>query len=230
MPLSSRILNLSTEEALKEVLTLCREGSPVKMLVSQEKGLGLEMESVVDYGQNLPASFAKLDPDASWWRTSQACLYTQELELFLENWPSWGLMLNGECYQPQKLAPRISEIESGLLATPAAADGVGSHGRGQSKSLRKELLPTPCRPNNGGTHGKAKLKRMLPTVRAVAARDSIKDRNKSNLGEVIGGVTGLKLSPSFVEWMMGWPIGWTRLDSAATAWFRNNRCRHGKKS
>ncbi len=28
-----------------------------------------------------------------------------------------------------------------------------------------------------------------------------------------------RLNPRFVEWVMGWPIGWTAFDSAVTGWF-----------
>lgn len=41
---------------------------------------------------------------------------------------------------------------------------------------------------------------------------------------------GGKLNPEWVEWLMGWPIGWTALDSLATAWFRNKPRSLGKRS
>jgi hypothetical protein len=39
-------------------------------------------------------------------------------------------------------------------------------------------------------------------------KDSCTDRGKGNLGEVVGG----KLNPQWVEWLMGYPIGWTDLE------------------
>lgn len=41
---------------------------------------------------------------------------------------------------------------------------------------------------------------------------------------------GGKLNPRWVEWLMGWPIGWTALDSQAMAWFRAKRSRRSKNS
>ena len=38
---------------------------------------------------------------------------------------------------------------------------------------------------------------------------------------------GGKLNPEWVEWLMGWPIGWTALDAQATEWFRNKPRRPG---
>ena len=61
---------------------------------------------------------------------------------------------------------------------------------------------------------------LLPTPREFASRDSIVDRGKSNLGEVVGGITGEKLHPAFTDWLMGWRIGWSELDELATAWFQ----------
>ncbi len=41
---------------------------------------------------------------------------------------------------------------------------------------------------------------------------------------------GGKLNPEWVEWLMGWPIGWTALDAQATEWFLNKPRSPGKKS
>jgi len=48
-----------------------------------------------------------------------------------------------------------------------------------------------------------------PTPRETASRDAQEDRGKGNLGEVIQHGTGMKLSPRWVEALMGLPIGWT---------------------
>lgn len=41
---------------------------------------------------------------------------------------------------------------------------------------------------------------------------------------------GGQLNPRWVEWLMGWPIGWTALDSAGMAWFQSKPTRSSKKS
>ncbi len=46
---------------------------------------------------------------------------------------------------------------------------------------------------------------MWPTPREFMYKDSTTDRNKGNLGEVVGG----QLNPDWVEWLMGLPTGWT---------------------
>ncbi len=49
---------------------------------------------------------------------------------------------------------------------------------------------------------------LWPTPRAFMHKDSKTDRGKSNLGEVVGG----NLNPQFVEWLMGYPQDWTKID------------------
>ena len=62
-------------------------------------------------------------------------------------------------------------------------------------------------------------------------KDSLKDRGQSNLGEVINEKEQVKqtgqLNPSWVEWLMGWPIGWTDLKPLETDRFRSVQLWHG---
>jgi len=46
-----------------------------------------------------------------------------------------------------------------------------------------------------------------PTPREFMYKDSTTDRGKGNLGEKVGG----QLNPTWVEWLMGYPPGWTDL-------------------
>jgi hypothetical protein len=46
------------------------------------------------------------------------------------------------------------------------------------------------------------------------------------LTEVVGG----QLNPNWVEWLMGWPIGWTDLKPLATDKFQQWLDSHGKRS
>jgi hypothetical protein len=50
------------------------------------------------------------------------------------------------------------------------------------------------------------------TPKAQDSRHALSDRGKGNLGEQVSGIhNGGKLNPPWVEWLMGWPIGWTDL-------------------
>jgi hypothetical protein len=49
-------------------------------------------------------------------------------------------------------------------------------------------------------------------------------RKTRNLNDQIGG----KLNPMWVEWLMGWPLGWTDCAASATDKFQQWRRSHGK--
>jgi hypothetical protein len=113
-----------TENRGKELLTLFREDFHVPTLVQQEKAQEL-MEKLQECGKKWHASFVKYDPDSSLWRTHQ-CSLLGDLDEFLETWPQWGLMRNGECWEQQMLEQSIRGTESGLLPTPVKSDYKGT--------------------------------------------------------------------------------------------------------
>ena len=132
--------------------------------------------------------------------------------------------------------PRTGGIESGLLPTPNVPNGgrgIGhvSDWRGKTayhngkkvqvglESLVR-LLPTPMARDShlGGASTTARpfsmtlgqLAALLPTPttrdwKSGNASQETLERNARPLSEVIGG----RLNPDFVEWMMGFPAGWT---------------------
>ena len=142
---------------------------------------------------------------------------------------------------PQTLRTDATEFGSSpeMWATPSAADSVGTTGGGQGKSLRTDvkMWPTPraCsamaaenihnRVNDKNPNLETVVARtMWPTPQASDNRDqgcmedpSIKRRIK--MGKQIGLTTAVKetrssgsLNPQWVEWLMGYPEGWTDLE------------------
>jgi hypothetical protein len=54
--------------------------------------------------------------------------------------------------------------------------------------------------------------KMWGTPKAQDSRHASWDRGKSNLGEQVAGIhNGGHLNPTWTEWLMGWPVGWTDL-------------------
>ena len=95
--------------------------SPIPLLVDVSR-----LRTSATSGPSLPYSFAKLDPDGSWLKTSQG--YSQanldgSLERFSETWPRAGMTRNGTAYLLPPSAPLTGAIESGSLPTPQATDG-----------------------------------------------------------------------------------------------------------
>ena len=97
------------------------------------------------------------------------------------------------------------------------------------------LWPTPTRCGNYNRKGLSKNSgdglatavKTWPTPKCQDSRAALTDRHKSNLGEVVhGGLETLptktaRLNPNWVEWLMGWPIGWTDSKPLETDKFRS---------
>jgi len=76
---------------------------------------------------------------------------------------------------------------------------------------------TPRKSREGGTLIEAVSSRTFATPTACdwksgKASQATMDRNSRPLSEQIGG----SLNPTWVEWLMGWPLGWTDLEPSAT--------------
>jgi hypothetical protein len=172
-------------------------------------------ESEAECGGIWPASLAKYDPATSSWKTAQYSLLGG-LDEFLETWPRWGLMLDGECWERQTLAPRTNESVSGLWQTPVADDTSSRRTKyaqgGTPLSLAVRLWPTP-------TAGNHKSGGYLAEWGGSAARKVMAELVPQE--EMFG-----PLNPDWVEWLMGWPIGWTDLKPLETAKFQEWRRQH----
>ena len=192
----------------------------VKTLVPQEKAQELT-ENDQECGDKWRGSFVKYDPDLSLWKTHQ-CSLLGDLDEFLETWPQWGLMRDGECWEQRTLERRIRGTESGLspngvdsFHTPntTGLDG-GSNSR---RALRKKMgLPTPNSRDwkDGQTAGNRKSPGLgvvahwaTPTVCGNYNRKGLSKTSGDGLATQAGG----KLNPTWVAWLMGWPLGWTNL-------------------
>ena len=160
---------------------------------------------------------------------------------FYATWPAAGLMLDGRCYPQETLGPTTDVAGSGLLPTPVASDatrgGNTRFSRGNpSLTLALRQLPTPTvkgnynRASYSGKSGDGLVTalKMLPTPLARDYRSgkgkSSRQRKSPDLPTVLmdetGGNDGL-LNPPFVEWMMGWPIGWTASESLEKVKFQS---------
>lgn len=103
-----------------------------------------------------------------------------------------------------------------------------------------QLWPTPTVCGNNNRKGLTKTSGdglatavlTYPTPKRQDSRAALTDRHKSNLGEVVhGGIETLptktaRLNPNWVEWLMGWPIGWTDLKPLEMDKFRLWRQQH----
>lgn len=191
-------------------------------------------ESARVFGQSTPALLASYDPATSLWRTSQLSLI-EDLGESLETWPRSGMTRSGIAYQLQPLAPLTAETASGLLPTPAASpagwrnieivDKNGNPpthanqrwydkktGRVVQKDLRhvveRGMWPTPT-----ASEHKYRLQgntQQSKGLGAMARRGQLLTERERE-----SGMSG-QLNPTWVEWLMGFPLGWTDLGPSAT--------------
>jgi hypothetical protein len=188
-----------TDDHGAALLTWYREDSLARTSASQEEEPDWTANAP-GCGESSPASFARFDPATCSWKTPQLSLLGGS-ESFSETWPRWGMMRGGECSELSMPEHPTSESGSGLSRpwpTPVATDG--THGG----------RVTPRKSREGGNLIEAVAARtMWPTPTAQDAANnggpSQSERNTPPLNAIVGGL----LNPDWVEWLMGWPVGWT---------------------
>jgi hypothetical protein len=190
-----------TDDLGEELLTLFRAGFPVKTSQPQEKERGLT-ENDQGCGEKWPGSFTKYDPDSSLWKTHQ-CSLLGGLEPFLETWPQWGLMRGGECWEQRTLEQSIRGTESGFLPTPNARDWKDTSKSGNRKSPGLGVVAHWPTPRTKGMCG------------GTGSWDLLKKNTTIEEARLMGAGNGGQLNPTWVEWLMGWPLGWTDLKPLA---------------
>jgi hypothetical protein len=212
-----------TADRGEELLMSYLAGFHAKTSPQQEKGPE-STESDQECGEKWHGSFTKYDPDLSMWRTHQ-CSLLGDLESFSETWPRWGLMRDGECWEQPMLALLTSETECGLWPTPCATDYKGS---GKTGELRDRLDYAVER---GATKSKTYT---WPTPRTkgmcggTGSWELLKKNTTIEEARQMGAGNGGKLNPMWVEWLMGWPLGWTDLKPLEMDKFQKWLEQHGR--
>ena len=148
-------------------------------------------------------------------------------------WLTWKVKITPSKHLLFQLAPstpHTDEIGCGLLHTPTKTANQQSMKSGY-------LMPTPTQDaanrtkkyQQGGTP-LSMAATMWPTPKARDWKDGRSEglgtRHSPNLGQVVGQsqATGA-LNPTWVEWLMGFPEGWTDLDNSVMP-----SCRKSQKS
>ena len=204
-------------------------------------------------GSTWPELSVKYCLDTSSWKTHHS-LWEEDLPWSSVILPRWGMTRNGHVLQHPTSERPISATGSGLWPTPLATDGSngGPNQRGGKGDMRLSsavaLWPTP-RSNDAEKRGNFDLDNPRNGLAAAAKRfptptksdykgsgpqmlrsdgkirgdrlDYATERNQD--GSPVGG----QLNPTWVEWLMGWPLGWTDLRPLETDRFREWQQQHG---
>ena len=203
---------ISTESRGKERTSLA-EGFPAKTLALPAKEKASKKGTGLAFSMNLCAYAAKYNPDSSSWRTSQGSLFTQEPIEYSENWPVWGLMLDGKLFPHPMLEQITGDSESGLWPTPRAND---AEKRGQISDDPRNGLP-------GGVEN-------FPTPQSSDWKGPNNSNSGSQSSNGLATKAGGKLNPTWVEWLMNFGSEWTALNVLETLSFLSSQSRLGKKS
>ena len=216
-----------TEDLGRELLTWFQAGFRAKTSAAQEKALA-STERDPDFGAKWPGSLARFDPATSSWRTVQPSLLGASDECSVI-WPRSGMTADGQCWELTMSAPRTDGIGSGLWPTPTVCGNYNRAGltakSGDGLATAVTKWPTPIASDSRGSSGRpvpGKQTQLVDAVRFATplsrdwrsgkASQSTMKRNSRPLPEQIGG----SLNPTWVEWLMGWPLGWTDLKPLAT--------------
>jgi hypothetical protein len=212
------------------------EGSPARTSAAPARALG-STESVPAYGPSSPVSLASYDRGTRSWKTSQHSLFGGFSE-FSETLPRSGMTRNGTVFQLPTLAHVTDEIESGLWPTPAAS--VAQWGeRPETWLARREEIKAKKINGNGMGMPLTIAVQMWPTPNAgdyKAGMSNSPNRQQSSLPRTVGIVEGVSsgkrggLNPTWVEWLMGFPLKWTVCEAWETQLSRKSRKRSGGQS
>jgi hypothetical protein len=160
-------------------------------------------------------------------------------------------MRSGVCWELPTPARHTDASESGFsLPTPRAADHKGARTSTDCTARRLQngtanlsewvveslrMWPTPVADGDRRTNyaqGGTSLGfavRMWPTPTAQDAKNngapSQMERNTKPLNAEVGG----PLNPTWVEWLIGWPLGWTDCAVSATDRYRPWLRSHGRR-
>jgi hypothetical protein len=229
-----------TDDLGAELLTWFLAASRAKTSALPAKGQESK-ESDPACGATWRASWARFDHATSSWKTAQPSLLGDSDE-FSVTWPRSGMTADGQCWELPTLARTTNASDSGLWPTPLVPNGGRSirhaeiRGRSAYSNGKKvqidlaaavRMWPTPTVCGNYNRKGaSATSGDGLPTAVKLWATPVRRDyrhpgrsrleRTGSKAGDPLPQQVGGALNPMWVEWLMGWPLGWTDLKPSAT--------------
>jgi hypothetical protein len=152
-----------------------------------------EQMTLDTFGPTFETPFATYDPATLYWRTYLGISRSDSTEFSLTLPPS-GSMRNGRLSRQPMWVPPTSVVASSLWPTPTARDyrTGGDIDRQGGPSLAALMWATPT------AHPRTHTPRQVD--------------HGVQLANQVGGA----LNPTWVEWLMGFPLGWTDCEPSGT--------------
>lgn len=206
MLLSGMMSEHSMVQSGVEEWILSLEDFPVNLSLWLDNGKGMPTKEIC--GPIPSESLAKYDPDTHSLRTSQVLLALDTLKPSSVTLPKSGMIVNGTLYLRPLLEHHTLENDSGCWRTPSQSDGEGGMmrmGEGDGKyklrdqvqEVNRQFWPTPSTRDYKDT-GDSIVKGTVP-VNSLLGRAVQPTKMKGSL------------DPAFVEYLMGFPSGWSDL-------------------
>ena len=164
-----------------------------------------------------------------------------EWERYSETWPRAGMTRNGIAYRQPPSAPRTSVTGSSSWDTPSVADShpralnrtdpwFGPRQKHLQAQVYNRMWPTPAAADGGTPRTQKYIEAgyqihlstavvLWPTPTASDSRgerhqeSGFSDLRTVAMREKSRGAASGKLNPTWVEWLMGFPPGWTDSDA-----------------
>lgn len=154
---------------------------------------------------------------------------------WLKNWPRSGMTVDGLLYQPPQLEPLTSAKDGFSWPTPTASDHL--HNRSEMLENWQKRAEEKKKQGINLQFALRHAVQMWPTPRASEYKDCGPVGSKSQIhmdkrdylcakAKDPSNPTG-QLSPMWVEWLMGYRIGYTELNVLVMEWFHS---KFGKRS
>jgi hypothetical protein len=185
--------------------------SRVSHSAAQENAKGLRTSAIC--GLIPSESFARYDRESSSWRTSPD-LFGSTSPVSWETWPKQGTIQNGVCWERTMLELLTYARDSGsmLWPTPQAQDAKST--KRWREDHQNNLTAAVFNPH----------RIIWPTM---TANEDAAGTPNGKMQPMLGNHSKMRgttpeewsrgsLNPLWVEWLMGWPIGWTRLEPLGT--------------
>jgi len=189
----------------------------------------VEQENTIPdtFGPCSPSAFAWYDPDTHCWRTLQATLVSDS-DRYSQTWPRSGMTQDGIAYQLPPSAPRTSAIAYSLSQhvrtwhTPTKTANQDSPSMETKQKIGPNsdgLWPTPTTGDHATRYAQGGMPlgmaaRLWPTPDASPHKYRLQGDTQASRS--LNALAGGKLNPAWVEWLMGFPEGWTDLEHSET--------------
>ena len=192
----------------------------VSLSVRQANGEVKKIRATCGPGYEKP--LADYDPDTQSWRMFGDTYLWEESPL-LVNLPPSGTTRSGVLFLRPPWELRTCASESLLWPTPTAVTRPMEGNVRMYRAMIEAGMMTQAEADailgKSVTEPQGKLQRWPTPVASDAWTDGLKSsqqkegsRHSLNLPSAVGG----KLNPTWVEWLMGFPLGWTDLEDSET--------------